>query len=334
MVVDYGSKHEHNHEISTVASAVLETLPKSSTMTTDRDISTLKWSFAGLLVTVFFQVVVVWYSGSAALLADMIHSFAVAATAIPLFIAFSLARWKPTGRLSYGFGRVGDLAGILIVLTILASAVIAGYISIQRIIFPQPVINLWAVAVAAVIGFAGKGGVALFRIKAGREMGSSALIADGHHARTDGLTSLVVLLGVTGVWLGFPLADPIVGLVITLMILKIVWDAANLVSMRLLVGGEPAVVDDIIRLAKKTSGVAGVGDVRLLWLGYRMHTEVSISVDPTLGVAEAYDIAEHTREQLLQGVRHLSSATVHLRPIETKHEKRIDPSVNRSQEIA
>src|SRR5437879_4322936 len=207
-----GHRHDHSHRHS-------HGIVDPTIATTDRGMWALKWSFLGLLATALLQLGVVVISGSVALLADTIHNFADAATAIPLAIAFAFARLKPSRRFPYGYGRVEDLAGVLIVVTILTTALIAGYESLLRLLRPQPVGYLWAVAVASVIGFLGNEAVALFRIKVGREIGSAALVADGYHARADGLTSLAVLVGATGVWLGYPLADPIVGLLITVAIL-------------------------------------------------------------------------------------------------------------------
>src|SRR6266852_2079709 len=154
-----------------------------SIATTDRGLWALKWSFVGLMVTAAIQVVVVVLSGSVGLLADTIHNFADAATAIPLGIAFWLARRGRSRRFTYGLGRVEDFAGILIILTILASALVAGYESITRLIHPEPVGLLWAVMVASVVGFAGNEAVAVFRIRVGKQISSAALIADGYHAR-------------------------------------------------------------------------------------------------------------------------------------------------------
>jgi cation diffusion facilitator family transporter len=291
-----------------------------SILTTERGIWAIKWSFAALFATAVFQLIVVWLSGSVALLADTIHNFGDAATAIPLFVAFTLARWKPTKTFTYGFGRVEDLAGVIVVLTILASAVIAAYESIQRLIAPEPVVNLWIVVIASIVGFAGNEGVALFRIKVGREIGSAALIADGYHARTDGLTSLAVLGGAAGVWLGFPLADPIVGLLITVMILKIVWDSAKLVFTRLLGGVDPEVADQIAAVARGIPAVADVTEVRVSWLGHRMHAEVNITVNSDMRVSEAHGIAVQTRNLLLERINHLSSTTIHVDPLEASGE--------------
>jgi len=212
------------------------------------------------------------------------------------------------------------LAGVVVVLTILASAAIAGYESIRRLMEPQPIENLWAVALASIVGFAGNEAVALFRISVGREIGSAALIADGYHARTDGLTSLAVLFGAIGVWFGFPVADPIVGLIITVMILKIVWDSAKLVFTRLLGGVEPGVVDEITATAKEAPGVVDVTDVRVAWYGHRMRAEVNIAVPSQLSVADAHSIAVGTQTRMLERIKYLASVIVHVDPVEASGE--------------
>lgn len=309
---DHSHEESHGHTHGTVDPSMLST---------SRGLWAIKWSFIGLCITAAFQAVVVWYSGSVALLADTIHNFGDAATAIPLGIAFWFARWKPTKRFTYGFGRVEDLAGVLIVLTILASAILAGYESIHRLIVPQPVTNLWAVAIASLLGFGGNEAVAWFRIKVGREIGSAALVADGYHARADGLTSLAVLLSTIVVYAGFPIADPIIGLVITVLICRIVWDSAKLVFTRLLGGVEPNVVDEITQAAGTVPGVNGVAEVRVLWFGHRLHAEVNLAVDSSLTVAEAHNIAVEAHRILLEKIKYLASATIHVDPAEASGEK-------------
>jgi len=283
-------------------------------LTTERGIWTIKWSFVGLFITAIFQIVIVFVSGSVALLADTIHNFGDAITAIPLWFAFMLARRKPSKRFTYGLGRVEDLAGVVIVLIILLSAGVAAYESINRIFHPQEVAYLWAVVAASVIGFLGNEAVAIFRIRVGKEIGSAALIADGYHARVDGWTSLAVLFGAIGVWLGYPLADPIVGLLITLMILRIVWDAAKSVFTRLLDGVDPEVVDEIRHAAGQVEGVEDVSEVRVRWLGHRLHAELNLAVSPTLSIEQGHDIATKVRHELLHELRYLSNATIHIDP--------------------
>lgn len=282
--------------------------------TTERGKWAVKWSFLGLMTTALLQVAVVYFTGSVALLADTIHNFGDAVTAIPLWIAFSLAQKKPTKRFTYGFGRVEDLAGMIIVLFILISAIIACYESIQHILQPREVKYLMAVAGASVIGFLGNEFVAQFRIKVGKEIASSALVADGYHARVDGLTSLSVLFGAAGVWWGFPLADPIVGLLITAAIMRIVWETGKTVMTRIIDGVDPGIVDDIRHTVRETPGVRGVSEVRVRWLGHRIHAEINLTVDQTLSVARGHEIAQEARHQLIHGLSYLSTATIHVDP--------------------
>src|SRR5437762_976745 len=290
---EHGHSHDHGplgHTHGTIDPSILST---------DRGIWAVKWSFVGLFVTTLIQIIIFYFSNSIALLADTIHNLGDACTAIPLGIAFILGKRKPSKRFTYGYGRVEDLAGLAVVLTILASAIWAGYESIQRFLHPRPVGYLWAVAVASIIGFLGNEGVAIFRIQVGKEMGSAALIADGYHARTDGIASLAVLLSVIGVWMGYPLADPIIGIVMTLLILRIVWESAAAVFTRLLDGVDPEVVDEIIAEARRSKGVEDVSEVRVRWLGHRMQAELNVAVGQELSVEEGHTIANHVRHDLL-----------------------------------
>ena len=233
--------HEHEHDHHGHRHGGID----PSVLSNERGLWAVKWSFLGLFVTAVLQLLVVMLSHSVALLADTIHNFGDAATGVPLGIAFLFARRPPNRRFHYGYGRVEDLAGLVVVLTILFSACVAGYEAVERLYHPRNVQHLGAVAVASVIGFVGNELVAVFRIRVGKEIGSAALIADGYHARTDGWTSLAVLLGALGVCLGFPKADPIIGLLITVAILGIVWDSARTVLVRMLDGVEPEVLDQV-----------------------------------------------------------------------------------------
>ena len=308
--------HNHRHDAHVHTHGAID----PSIFTTYRGIRAIRWSFFGLLATALFQVVIVLLSGSVALLADTIHNFGDAATAIPLWIAFTLARRKPSKRFTYGYGRMEDLAGVAIVFTILFSAIVAGYESIDRLFHPRTVEYLWAVIVASVIGFLGNEAVAQFRIKVGKEMGSAALIADGYHARVDGLTSLAVLFGAVGVWLGYPLADPIVGLLITAAIFRIVWESGKSIFTRLLDGVDPEVIDEIIHAVNHTQVVCDITEVRVRWLGHRLHAEVNIAVSPELSVEAGHDVAIEVRHRLLHHLRHLSNATIHIDPVNASGE--------------
>jgi cation diffusion facilitator family transporter len=281
-----------------------------SIASTAEGIWAIKWSFAILAITAALQVAVVYVSGSVALLADTIHNIGDATTAIPLWIAFMLARRKPSKTFTYGLGRAEDLAGILIVLIILFSAIVAGYEAIHRLLNPQPVQQLGWLAVAGVIGFLGNEIVAVFRIRVGRRMNSAALIADGYHARTDGLTSLAVVLGALGVWLGYPLADPVIGLLITIAIFGIVWQSARAVITRMLDGVEPHVIEGIQHAAGHVSGIEQVVDAKARWLGHNLHAEVTIAVNDNLSLKEANAISAALQDELRAHVPALKVAQI------------------------
>ncbi|MER9434766.1 cation diffusion facilitator family transporter [Mesorhizobium sp. M0618] len=280
--------------------------------TTTRGIWAIKWSFVVLAITAALQLVIVLLSGSVALLADTIHNVGDAVTAIPLWIAFLLARRKPSKTFTYGVGRVEDLAGIVIVLIILFSALVAGYEAIDRLINPKPITFLGWVAIAGIIGFIGNEAVAVFRIRVGREINSAALIADGYHARTDGFTSLAVVLGAIGVWLGFPLADPIIGLLITLAIFAIVWQSSKAVLTRMLDGVEPGIVDEIHHAAKHVSGIERVQSVQARWIGHRLHADVAISVPEMATANDVLGVTEALKEELFAHLPALAEANVRL----------------------
>ncbi len=283
-------------------------------VTTARGIWAIKWSFLILAATAALQLVVVYFSGSVALLADTIHNIGDAGTAIPLWIAFALARRRPTQTFTYGYGRAEDLAGIIIVLIILISALVAGYEATDRLLHPMPVMHLGWLAAAGLIGFLGNEAVAVFRIRIGREINSAALIADGYHARTDGLTSLAVVLGAFGVWMGFQLADPIVGLVITVMILGIVWQSAKAVLTRTLDGVDPQVVSELRHAARDAKGVSSIESVRARWLGHRLHAEMTLAIDPALSLAESRKVADEVKKNAGGNLPALESLHVELVP--------------------
>lgn len=303
---DSSHSHPHDHSHGALDPALL---------TTQKGIWAIKWSLLGLLATAFFQGSIVLLSGSMALLADTLHNFGDVATALPLWVAFAIARKKPSRRFSYGYGRVEDLAGIVIVFVIVISGLVVSYESVQRLLNPQKVEYLWAVVVGSLVGFLGNEAVAVFRLKVGQEIGSAALVVEGHHARIDGLTSLAVLFGALGVWFGFPLADPLVGLLITVVIFKIGWDSGKSVFTRLLDGVDPEVIEEVIHAARHVPGVIEVAEVRVRWLGHRLLAEVNIAVNSDLSVEKGHEIAHEVRHQLLHHLRYLSNATIHVDPL-------------------
>ena len=298
---DHGKDDSHGH---------IHGVIDPSIASTEKGLWAVKWSFVILAITAALQFAAVLATGSVALMADMIHNVADATTAIPLWIAFKLAQRKPTATFTYGYGRVEDLAGIMIVLIILFSALVAGYEAITRIFNPQPITLLKWVALAGLMGFVGNEIVAVFRIRVGREINSAALIADGYHARTDGLTSLAVVAGAIGVWLGFPLADPIIGLLITVTIFGIVWQSAKAVLTRMLDGVDPAMIGEISHSAQYVPGIKKVLDVKARWLGHKLHSDVAILVEGSLSVAEADRIGTSLKREMMAHIPALSAVNV------------------------
>ncbi len=271
-------------------------------------------SLAVLMATAAIQAGVVVLSGSVALLGDTLHNAADALTAVPLAVAFVAGRRPATRRYTYGYGRAEDLAGVIIVLIMALSSAAAAWEAADRLAHPRPVSNLIAVAVAAIAGFAGNELVARYRITVGRRIGSAALVADGLHARTDGFTSLAVLLGVGGVALGWTWADPVIGLVITVAILAVLRQAAREIYRRLMDAVDPAIVDQAEQTLRGVPGVLDVGEVRLRWIGHRLRAECEIIVDAGASAVQAHELAVAAEHELLHALPRLSAALVHADP--------------------
>jgi cation diffusion facilitator family transporter len=296
----------HSHEASDKVDAAMEASAEG--------MRALWISLAVLGATAVIQAVVAAASGSVALLGDTLHNAADALTAVPLGVAFIIGRRPPTRRYTYGYGRAEDLAGVVIVALILASSALAAYAAVSRLVHPQRVSDLIAVAVAALVGFAGNELVARYRIRVGRKIGSAALVADGLHARTDGFTSLAVLLGAGGVALGWKWADPVIGLVITVAILAVLYQAAREIYRRLMDAVDPALVDQAEQTLKATPGVLDVGLVRLRWVGHQLWAECEIAVSGDITAVQAHAVAVNAEHDLLHALPRLSTALVHADP--------------------
>jgi cation diffusion facilitator family transporter len=298
----------HSHDASDSIDDALES--------DQRGIHAVKVSFTVLAATALVQAVIVVVTGSVALLADTIHNFSDALTAIPLFIAFRLARRPANRRYTYGYRRGEDLAGMFVVSMITISAVVAGWQAIDRLINPRPLEHVGVLFAAGLAGFLGNELVALYRIREGNAIGSAALVADGYHARTDGFTSLAVALGAIGVWAGFERADAIIGLVISVAILAVLRGAIRQIYYRLMDAVDPAIVDDITHQAGHTPGVRAVTSTQVRWLGHRLIADITIDVDPDHSVHDGHQIAIATRRQLIGHVAHIDDVHVHVHPHE------------------
>ncbi len=316
--------HEHGHSESGLMARLRHVLRPHSHGAADQVDAAMEasaegmrvlWiSLAVLGVTALLQAAVTVLSGSVALLGDTLHNAADALTAVPLGVAFIVGRRPPTRRYTYGYGRAEDLAGIVIVVTIAASSVLAAYEAITRLLHPRHVSDLIAVAAAALAGFAGNELAAVYRIRAGRKIGSAALVADGLHARTDGLTSLAVLLGAGGVALGWDWADPVVGLVITVAILAVLRQAAREIYRRLMDAVDPALVDQAEDTLRGTAGVLDTGQVRLRWIGHQIRAECEVVVNPDITAGQAHQVTVTAEHDLLHAIPRLAAALVHADP--------------------
>ncbi|ADI03598.1 cation efflux system protein [Streptomyces bingchenggensis BCW-1] len=296
----------HSHEAADKVDSAMESSAEG--------MRALWLSLAILGATAVFQTVVVLISGSVALLGDTIHNFADAMTALPLGVAFVLGRRVANRTFTYGYGRAEDLAGIVIVLTIAASAALAAYEAIDRLMNPRDISHLGIVSIAAVVGFIGNEWVARYRIRVGRKIGSAALVADGLHARTDGFTSLAVLLGAGGAALGWQLADPIVGLLITAAILLVLKDATREVFRRLMDSVDPTLVDKGEAAVREVPGVRDVSELRMRWIGHKLRAEATVEVDGGLSVRESHAVAVDVEHALIHAVPRLTAALVHTDP--------------------
>jgi cation diffusion facilitator family transporter len=297
----YGLFVPHSHD---AADSIDDALEAST-----QGVRALKISLFVLLGTTILQFGVVLISGSVALLADTIHNFSDALTAVPLWIAFVLGRRIATKRYSYGFGRAEDLAGLFIIAVVAISAVVAAFQSIERFFNPQSIHNLWWVVAAGLIGFAGNEIVAIYRIRVGRKIGSAALVADGVHARIDGFTSLAVVVGAIGVLLGFPLADPIVGLLISVAIIVLLWGTVRSIGRRLMDAIEPELIDRARETIEHTPGVLSVPRLQLRWVGHRLHGTATVTVADT-PLSDAEKVAHEVEHRLAHELPNLDDLTV------------------------
>lgn len=299
--------NSHSHDYSELAA-------DEALRNHEEGIRTVWLALSALLLTALVQVVIVVLSGSVALLADTVHNLGDGLNSIPLLIAFYLARRAATRRYSYGFGRAEDVAGIFIVLSIAISAGVIFWESFQKLLDPAPITNLPWVVGASIVGFLGNEAVALLQIRVGRKIGSAAMVADGLHARTDGLTSLAVLLAAAGSWLGYPIVDPIIGILIGVVILFITRDATVTMWYRLMDAIEPEYMEQAEMIIQGNKRVEQLCRLRMRWIGHRMHAEVVIAVNPMLTTAEGHQIAEAVRHDLFHQIPKLSEVVVHVEP--------------------
>src|SRR5256884_689965 len=271
-------------------------------------------STAGVFIVAAIQFVIAGIGGSAGLFADALHNLGDVLTTVALWIAFVIARRAANQRYTYGYYRAEDLAGVFIVLVIIASAVAGAVESILKLTSGSVPTQLPLSMAAALVGVAGNELLAQYKISVGRRINSVPLIADGQHSRIDGLTSLAAFVGLIGVALGFRIADPIAGLVITVVILTVVYSTTRSVLQRLLDAVDSRVVPSIVSIASEVPGVEAVNDVRARWVGHTLNVAMNIEVDAELTLVKAHAIAEEVRHRLFHRVKGLSEAIIHTDP--------------------
>lgn len=282
--------------------------------TSAEGIRATKISLVGLGVTAALQAVIFAFTGSLALLSDTMHNLADALTAIPLWIAFSLGRRRPTRSYTYGFHRAEDVAGLIIVAAIATSAALIIWKSIGRLLEPRLIDHIPWVITAGVLGAAGNELVARYRIRVGRRMGSEALVSDGQHARTDALTSLAVVAAGVGAALGAGWVDPVAGLVVAALILWLIRRSVLAMTRRLLDGVEPGLVDTAEAVIAGVDGVRDIADLKMRWQGHQHHISASIAVDPELTVTSAHETAHAVEHDLHHAFRFPVVAVIHVDP--------------------
>jgi len=326
------SSHDHEHEPSEEPSRIGALLHRFGHLVShDHDhggghgesiidsgtvgIRATKVSLVALGITAVLQAVIVIFSGSVALLSDTLHNFADALTAIPLWIAFAVGRRRPTRGYTYGFGRFEDVAGLLIVVAIGASAALIIWESVGRLFEPRLIDHIPWVIAAGLVGAAGNEFVARYRIKVGQQIGSEALVADGQHARSDALTSLAVVVAGIGAALGSAWVDPVAGIVVAGAMLWLLGRTARRMSRRLLDGVEPAIVDDVEASVRGVPGIHDISDLRVRWHGHQLNVAVSICVDPDLTVSEGHDAAHEVEHALHHRFTFPVQAIVHVEPL-------------------
>src|SRR5437588_7271398 len=271
-------------------------------------------STVGMLLVSVIQFIIAIIGGSAGLFADALHNAGDVLTTVALWIAFVISRRAANQRYTYGYYRTEDLAGIFIVLVIIASAVAGAVESILKLTSGAPPTQLPLSMAAALVGVAGNELLAQYKITVGKRINSVPLIADGQHSRIDGLTSLAAFAGLIGVALGFRIADPIAGLVITVVILTVVYSTTRSVLQRLLDAVDSRVVPSIVSIASEVPGVEAVNDVRARWVGHTLNVAMNIEVDAELTLVKAHAIAEEVRHRLFHRVKGLSEAIIHTDP--------------------
>ena len=281
---------------------------------TGAGVRALRIGVAGLALTTVVQVVLYSFSGSVALLADLLHNgIDVAGTGIVWF-AFGMTRRHPSDRFSFGYHRFEDIAGLAVVLLIAASAGVIFYEAVSSLGGGQEIARPWFVLAAGVVGLLGNEGVAHFKIRAGKRIGSAALVADGHHSRADALSSAGVVAAAIGLLVGLDWLDATVGLGIGLFIGWTALRSGRDIVLRLVDTADPGLCAELVHIANETEGVDHVNDLRMRQLGRIVHVVANVCMPAGYSLVFAHETAEHLREAWLRALPPGSAVDIHIDP--------------------
>lgn len=308
----HGGDHDHDHDGGHGHS---HSTMDEELLTHRAAVRAIWISVIGLAATAAVQLAIVAISDSAGLFADALHNIGDVAGTFALWIGFRLSRRPASDRFTYGWRRAEDVAGLAIVVAIAVSAALAGWDSLSALLSGDHVVrNTGAAFTAALVGALGNEAVAVYKLRVGRRIDSVPLVADGRHARVDGLVSLGAAAGIAGAWLGFPAADPIAGLAITAVIVGILVHTGREVLARNLDAVDPSVVARIRDLASSVPGVGGVHGVRARHAGRSLLVQLHVDVDGTVPLADAHAIAEDVRHAIVHELPAAHEIDVHLDP--------------------
>ncbi|TME10975.1 MAG: cation transporter [Chloroflexi bacterium] len=237
---------------------------------------------------------------SAGVLADALHNAGDVLTTLVLLAAFAVARRPATRRFTSGFGRVEDVATLVIILIIVFTAAAAAFESLGRLLSSEgySISRIGPSLLAAAIGVVANLGVSEYKIRVGRRIRSLALEADGIHSRLDALVSAGAFAGLGLAWMGIAIADPLTGLAITIAIVYILAGTVGRLVLRMMDAVDPDLIDQIASAARSVKGVLGVHDVRARWVGRELVAMMHIDCAPNASLIQAHDIAQAVQQEV------------------------------------
>lgn len=296
--------HEHSH-----------TTLDRDLLTRRRGLRAIWISAAGLAATAAVQFGIVAISSSAGLFADALHNLGDVAGTGALYLGFRLAMRPASDRFPHGWRRFEDLAGLVIVLAIAVSGALALFDSLDALLGGGHTVTnaAWAFG-AALVGAVGNEAVAIYKIRVGRSIRSAALIADGRHARVDGLVSLGAAVGIAGAAAGYPVADPLAGLVIVAVIAGILVRTAREVIPRIVDAVDPELVAELETVARQVPDVEGVHDVRPRHVGGGLLVQLHVEIDGDLSLREAHHVSERVSHHLAHEFPNVLTVDIHIDP--------------------